>query len=112
MSAVVTSNRFVNTELWDRVEETLASVETGLARRLAMKDDMKVEEETSELSVVGDRVVSKNLAKIPGMDAYMNKRKQIRQAYANEKVEDPFSHVPRSRLALHENADRDLFIVS
>lgn len=89
-------------------EQTLEFVVRPEIQRLIMRIEKNMERRRQNLEnqiferrIVVDRVLSFELAEVPGMDKWLQRNRTIKEIYANQVVHDEYSHGTLRRIDLH-----------
>lgn len=78
------------------IQNLIARIERNVERR---RRDL--ENHNFERRIVVDRVVSSELAEVPGMDKWLQRNRVIKDSYATQVVNDEYSHGTLRRIDLH-----------
>ena len=89
------------------VDRVVQEVDEGLQRR--RRDREKVINEPEKKLLVVDRVMTRKLATVRGMQSYLDSKKKIRAELNKREVEDPFSHCAKTVGDLHKSELKPLF---
>lgn len=79
------------------VKSLIARIERNIARRA-----QALEHHNFERRIVVDRVVSSELADVPGMDKWLQRNRMIKDNYAQQEVHDEYSHGTIRRIDIHQ----------
>jgi hypothetical protein len=78
------------------ITSLIARIERNIARRA-----QSLENHIFERRIVVDRVVTAELADVPGMDKWLHRNRVIKEVYASQIVTDEFSHGSVRRIDVH-----------
>jgi len=98
---------YFSQEVQELVDKVIQKVDEDLLRR--RKDREKVINSPDKKLLVVDRVMSRKLATVRGMQGYLDSKKKIREEFDKREVEDPFSHCAKTVGDLHKSELKPLF---
>ena len=83
-----------------RVKDALHRSKLGMEGRAVIRNLISSQlSQEFNLDTVADRVLTRRLAKVPGMEKYIERQKEVRRMATEIMVKDEFAHGQKSRMS-------------